>query len=145
VELEEGSYVYYGYLRSIGSAVLEVEYIGEVWLFHQTDRQCADGILRDRAMRPGWRGMFGAGIYFAADPRTTNTKAHRFGMMIKAHVTIGTALVLRQARIDFDPSCLPLLGFGGVKGCGGPDRPCEFIVYDSWRVTDITVTRWDPS
>jgi hypothetical protein len=105
VELEEGPYPYYSYLRSIGSAILEGEFIGQVWLFHQIDRQCADGILRSMAMYPG-RGMFGAGIYFAEDRRTTNTNTHRLGMMIKARVAIGMALVLREAENAFDASCL---------------------------------------
>jgi hypothetical protein len=85
--------------------------------------------------------MFGKGIYFVTNPIHTGAKARHYGVMLCATVDIGRALILRDASDgryhNFSPATLAHAGCGGVKGQSCPSAVWEYVVYDSWRVSNI--------
>ena len=65
-------------------------------LYHQTDAETAEVILRTQRMKPGSGGLAGGGIYFATTPELTGHKAHKKGVILEATVASSTPSLRMQ-------------------------------------------------
>jgi hypothetical protein len=109
-------------------------------LYHQTDAETAEVILRTQRMKPGSGGLAGGGIYFATTPELTGHKAHRHGVILEATVALGKIHTLEAAG---DPNMtlqkLQSLGYDSVCIARPVSRGQEYVVYDPKQVLSI---RW---
>jgi hypothetical protein len=117
--------------------IYPVEYMGQVELYHATHGSAAWNIVKSQNMMRGWQGNFGGGIYFAATADIARQRAVNSRTVLKATVNLDIVLIVEGAVNDFRPECLKKIGCGGLKGMPAPGMPWEFVVYESWRVTDI--------
>ena len=115
---------------------------GGIRLFHQTDRDIAEIILKTQRMKPGSSGLAGGGIYFATTPELTQHKAQRKGVILEATVRLGKIMTLDS---DGDssmsrPKLQRMGGFDSVCIARPVSRGHEYVVYDSKQVLSIERT-----
>ena len=107
-------------------------------LYHQTDAETAEIILRPQRMQPGSSGLAGGGIYFATTPELTGHKAHKKGVILEATVALGRIYTLEAAG---DPSMtlqkLKSLGYNSVCIARAVSSGHEYVVYDPKQVSAI--------
>jgi hypothetical protein len=112
------------YWQSIVAAMAKVETEGhhdrEQWMYHMTDNKSGQLIADSCMMKPGSRGMFGAGIYFCSKPADCQHKALRKGVLIKAKVRLGRCLICRSANPTLNKVKVQQVGCLSVKAPGGP-------------------------
>mmetsp|Transcript_90392 Transcript_90392/g.162982 ORF Transcript_90392/g.162982 Transcript_90392/m.162982 type:complete len:281 (-) Transcript_90392:109-951(-) len=113
-------------------------------LYHQTGGQAGPLILAN-GFRPGSSGWCGGGIYFAASPKATETKAigpqsHK-GFMIQAKVNVGRVKYMpKHCDRSLNGAKLASWGFDSVRFNPGDGN--EFIVYDSSRIISTVQIPW---
>jgi hypothetical protein len=117
------------------------EDLGIRTLYHETSHQAAMLILESRRMMPGPRGMFGPGIYFAPTPESAHNKTLHQGQILVASVDLGRTLILRQPTNRMDLDTVTLAGCQSVTGQSAPNRPWEYVVYESARVIHVRSRR----
>ena len=107
-------------------------------LYHQTDAETAEVILRTQRMKPGSGGLAGGGIYFATTPELTGHKAHKKGVILEATVSLGKVLTL-DATGDPDMTLRKLKskGFDSVCIARKVSSGQEYVVYDPEQVLSI--------
>jgi hypothetical protein len=111
-------------------------------LYHATSRANGESIRKSGKMHCGSSGMFGAGIYFANSPESAKYKARNDGRigdaMVLAEVDLGTSLEVSKANSNLNKANVSSQNCQSVHGhiAGRGD---EFVVFDSWRVTVISV------
>jgi hypothetical protein len=107
-------------------------------LYHQTDAETAEVILRTQRMKPGSGGLAGGGIYFATTPELTGHKAHKKGVILEATVALGKIHTLDAAG---DPTMtlqkLKSMGFDSVCIARAVSSGHEYVVYDPGQVQRI--------
>ena len=109
-------------------------------LFHMTDETAADAIIKSETMRPGSKGMFGAGIYGCMRKEDCLGKAHNTGVTLRLEVKLGRSLVCRKARPELTLAAVRKFDCSSVKGLGGTAvTRDEYAVFESWQVTRISV------
>jgi len=115
-------------------------------LYHQTTAVGGKAIATSGEMRPGSRGMYGAGIYFAETPKQTIGKAlvdpNETRYMVKATVAIGDERVVHRARPYLNDEIIADQGYDSVLALPGAglSRP-ERVVYNSDQVQVESVRR----
>ena len=106
-------------------------------LYHQTDAETAEVILRTQRMKPGSGGLAGGGIYFATTPELTS-RAHKKGVILEATVALGKILTLDATG---DPTMtlqkLKSMGYGSVCIARAVSSGHEYVVYDPGQVMSI--------
>ena len=108
----------------------------EKTLFHQTNNQVANIILRSQTMLRGKMGLAGGGIYFAETAVATNHKAHQKGRILKCQVRLGKIYTVGQnGNPSITHQSLLKSGYDSVKipRLGG----VEYVVYNSDQVYNI--------
>ena len=106
-----------------------------VRLVHITDPEAARAIVDSMQMRPGSKGMFGAGIYFAESVKVAGFKALHKGAVIHADVLLGYSLVCRQANHGLTYEYVhDQCGCNSVEGWGKVYP--EYVVY-RWNQVSI--------
>eukprot|EP00296_Roombia_truncata_P007811 JP446264.1.p1 GENE.JP446264.1~~JP446264.1.p1 ORF type:complete len:290 (+),score=16.54 JP446264.1:43-912(+) len=108
-------------------------------LFHQTDSDAAQGILRNGFQR-GSGGLAGGGIYFADNEVDTCHKAHRFGVILSATVLLGNVKNMSSSG-DRNVTFKSLLD-RGYDSVMIPRSGTEYAVYNSDQVTDIRIAAY---
>ena len=107
-------------------------------LYHQTDAETAEIILRTQRMQPGSSGLAGGGIYFATTAELTGHKAHKKGVILEATVALGKMLTLTAVG---DPTMtlqkLKSMGFDSVCIARPVSSGQEYVVYDPGQVMSI--------
>ncbi|CAJ1458899.1 unnamed protein product [Effrenium voratum] len=104
-------------------------------LYHETDSQAAERILRSQQMLRGESGMAGGGIYVAESPSEARQKAHRHGVMLKADVRVGRSKEVHGA-ISTCCSRLQDEGYDSVRNLWCRTGP-EHVVYNCGQVSNI--------
>ena len=107
-------------------------------LYHQTDDESAQRILKTKSFCPGRTGLAGGGIYFAVTPYDTHHKANKHGVILRAQVKLGRVLKLTA---EGDPNMtLERLLQRGYDSVMIP-RPggTEYVVYIPEQVLGIEV------
>jgi hypothetical protein len=111
------------YWNSIVAAMAKVETEGhhdrEEWMYHMTDDKSGQLIADSCMMKPGSKGMFGAGIYFCLKPADCQHKALRKGVLIKAKVRLGRSLICRSKNPTLNKVKVQQVGCLSVKAPGG--------------------------
>ena len=117
-------------------------------LYHQTDAETAEIILRTQRMKPGSGGLAGGGIYFATTPELTGHKAHKNGVILEATVSLGKVHTLdAPGDPDMTLQKLKSKGFDSVCIARAVSSGQEYVVYDPEQVlsivraTDIPISR----
>ena len=112
-------------------------------LYHQTDRDAANAILRSQQMLKGSGGSLGAGIYFAETPEATTAKARKNGVILKCEVKLGKQLSVKAGSQNTFKSVRE-----GVRGqdydsvvCTQFNSGTEYVVFDSVQVVKISEYR----
>lgn len=109
-------------------------------MYHQTDAATAKHILNTQTMLPGIKGLAGAGIYFATDPGLTGHKARKKGVILECTVNIGNFKTLgKEGDKGMTRERLRAEGYDSVRIQRGLDSGQEYVVYESWRVSDIDI------
>ena len=107
-------------------------------LYHLTDADTAEIILRTQRMQPGSSGLAGGGIYFATTAELTGHKAHKKGVILEATVALGKMLTLTAVG---DPTMtlqkLKSMGFDSVCIARPVSSGQEYVVYDPGQVMSI--------
>lgn len=104
-------------------------------LFHQTDSETAEIILRTQEMKPGTSGLAGGGIYFATSKELTHHKATRKGVILEATVRLGKIKTLdADGDRGMTHSKLQRMGFDSVCLARQVSSGHEYVVYDSKQV-----------
>jgi hypothetical protein len=115
------------------------EDLGTQILFHATNKTAGTQILQSGRMLPGTAGMFGAAIYFAGSvqeaQRISRYWSHNNGIVIKAQVRLGRALVLSAPSNDLTLEKITAVGAETVKGRSSPRGTWQYVVFESERVT----------
>lgn len=107
--------------------------------YHQTSPELAQLILKN-GFRPGHEGWCGGGIYFAATPQATYTKAigpesHK-GFIIEAQVDLGRDLHLpKKCDTSMTGSKLQSKGYDSITF--NPGDGTEYVVYSKSRVKSM--------
>jgi hypothetical protein len=115
-----------------------------VTMISQTSAVGGKGIAKSGEMRPGSKGMYGAGIYFAETPKQTIGKAivdpNETRYMVKARVAVGEERVVHHARPYLNEEILEEQGYDSVLALPGAglSRP-ERVVYNSDQVEVVSV------
>jgi hypothetical protein len=135
---EQRSRIFFRLCRVFVGRICPMEYMGEIELYHSTQVLSACQIVKSQTMIPGWQGNFGRGIYFAATPEIACGRATATGAVLKAKVNIDLVMVVSQAMPGFLPEYLKEVSCGGLKGMPAEEMPWEFVVYESWRITNIS-------
>ena len=104
-------------------------------LYHQTSPDVAASILATQRMHSGVSGLASAAIYFATTPCATKYKAHAFGVILQATVSLG-----RVKELPFEGAAISLTdltreGYDSVliRRSSGD----EYAVYHTNQVKDI--------
>lgn len=105
---------------------------GNIILFHATNLKAGESIMNSRVMKPGKKGRYGAGIYFAESEEICRRKtAQGADYLITALVMMGKCLRVtanKQSTITYE--WLKEQGYDSV--IGGPySNSLEYIVYRS--------------
>ena len=121
--------------------------IGDLKLYHMTDKNAAEAIAKSGKMLRGSNGWFGGGIYFARTKAKCTSKAHNGHAdpyFIYAKVKMGTALML-------DTKAHGGVGRQGITHTALKNRGCnsvlayniasgnEYVVYNWARVKIISI------
>ena len=110
--------------------------------YHATSYEAAKCILRDSYLVKGKKGMFGAGIYFAATLEIAKHKSRsRVGAYVIAKVNFGTALILFKPHNNLTFDDVKKYGCDSVMGRRAADGHWEFIVYESKRTWPLQMFR----
>ena len=88
-------------------------------------------------MKPGIRGIAGAGIYFATDPGLTGHKCHKSGVILEATVHVGNYKSVQGGDPNITLEGLRREGFDSVRVERSIGSGQEYIVYEPWRVRNI--------
>lgn len=115
----------------------EDDYASLGWetLYHQTDPEAADAILRSQKMYRGSGGLAGGAIYFATNQSDTAHKAKSHGVILRAEVYLGKSKKIPNSGEDYTYTKLKRQGYDSVT----IDRPggTEYAVYDCGQVKNI--------
>jgi hypothetical protein len=105
-------------------------------LYHATSRHAAQEIQSSGEMKPGTRGMYGAGMYFASTKEDARRKARFDGsgedMLITADVWVGCMLEVRSPMGHLTGELVRSYGCHSVHGIGGNGD--EFVVFRPHRI-----------
>jgi len=106
-------------------------------LYHQTDKDGAAGIKRDKAIRSSEEGMLGPGKYLTECQKDTFGKANNTGYMVKCEVCVGNAMPVRGTWNNLTESTVHRRGYDSVV-TRGRSRP-ERVIYrdDAVRVKEV--------
>jgi hypothetical protein len=111
-------------------------------LYHQTTLEGAISIIRDHKFRRSKSGWFGDGIYFAGSPAETRNKANHKGIILRADVKLGRRLYYHipynRNCHKFTPHDLRRKKHGSVVASRRGVAK-EYLVFNSWRVSNISV------
>lgn len=124
-------------MAAMGSGASAADKNG-IELYHQTDEGIADAIVKSQHMKPGTKGLAGAGIYFATTPELTGHKARGKGVILKAYVRLGKVLTLPEhgdTRMTLEK--LRSMGFDSVCIARKVSSGHEYVVYDPSQVLHI--------
>jgi hypothetical protein len=125
-----------------------MRHIGVMRVYHATNLEAGLSIMRDRTMKPGVAGLFGAGIYFAEKPEFAIGKAAGDGSQRGAIVIVtvladfGHALQIEGTAYGMTGAILKGRGCQSLVGRSGSQAPWEYVLYDASRITaleDFTV------
>mmetsp|Transcript_40032 Transcript_40032/g.64943 ORF Transcript_40032/g.64943 Transcript_40032/m.64943 type:complete len:180 (-) Transcript_40032:425-964(-) len=102
---------------------------GVLILYHQTSPESAMSILLS-GFRCGSGGTYGAGIYFADNPRATHLKAQDRGAILECRVVLGRAALTNASSMwkKGDAVRAHRLGFDSVV-IQGFNSGTEYVVY----------------
>jgi hypothetical protein len=109
-------------------------------LYHQTSPEIARAILATGQMKPGSKGYGGAGIYFAAAPEITATKATKKGVILECEVDLGK---VKEICCSGDWSSRVwhwLYDYDSIKITSISDGT-EWVVFDSSRIKAVRLWR----
>lgn len=109
-------------------------------LYHQTSPEIARAILATGQMKPGSKGYGGAGIYFAAAPEITATKATKKGVILECEVDLGKVKEIRSAGDWSSRVWHWLYDYDSIKITSISDG-AEWVVFDSSRVKAVRLWR----
>jgi hypothetical protein len=115
-------------------------------LFHMTSIANAVSILRKQEMHAGSHGLCGPGIYFGSDPGQLCHKARAQGVILSAQVDLGNIMIAQKSHCHPGEDWAGILdarGHDSVR-CTGLASGDEYIVYEAWRVTSITLHTASP-
>ena len=114
--------------------------LGILILFHATSEEIARKIMEEHSFKPGSKGMFGAGMYFADNRKAAMHKtAHGKDAIVVAVVAMDIALVVEGPKYDLNESQINELGCNSVLGRSSPAAEWEYVVYDPKRVYPIAM------
>jgi hypothetical protein len=114
--------------------------IGVKRLYHATSRKAGASIYDQKKMLAGRNGMFGAGIYFAETKEVARLKSRNGpDIIVTSDVNMGRALVLESPSNSMTLARLHFLGCNSIQGRSSPRCNWEFVVFESWRVTLVSV------
>lgn len=117
--------------------------LGLLRAFHATTNLAAEGIIFDKSLKKGSVGMFGGGIYFAADKSTAKYKCPLKSVAeayVECVVDFGNALILEKPNNSITLDFLQKCGCDSVMGRRTEGTDWEFVVYDSKRVWPMKIT-----
>jgi hypothetical protein len=84
--------------------------------------------------------MFGAAVYFADTPEAARHKSqHGEAVIVTADVDMGRSLVLEGPANELTLNTVRQLGCDSVKGRGSAKSGWEYVVFESSRITLISV------
>jgi hypothetical protein len=108
-------------------------------LYHETNSQCAELIIRSQFMNVGTAGdlLFGEAIYFADSPNAAECKSRHHGVMLVADVNLGRTLRLTGPNSTLCRAGMDQLGYQSVMGRAATTHPWEYAVYNPAQVTNI--------
>jgi hypothetical protein len=115
---------------------VEKLYLGTFILYHQTSHTAAHVIVSSQTMYAGRGGFFGPGIYFGRTADDTSKLGGGGGVILRARVDLGRALILSSSAGSMNLNTLRSADCQSVWGHAG-NRPWEFVVYSSAQVTNI--------
>lgn len=111
-------------------------------VYHATTYEAAQNILKDMYLVKGSKGMFGAGIYFAATMEIAKHKCRtNVGAYVIAKVDFGTALIRCAPEKTLTLDEIKRYGCDSVMGRSGPNTNWEFIVYESERTWPLKMMK----
>lgn len=123
---------------------VRIIYIGEKKVYHATDYNSAQNIIRDRLLKKGTNGMFGPGIYFASSPQIAKQKTlhvHHFAnTYVECMVDFGNALILEEPNHNIKLEDITKHGCNSILGRSQIGHKWEFVVYESSRTKPISMT-----
>lgn len=115
--------------------------LGKRNVIHATTYEAAQNILKENSLRLGKSGMFGAGIYFAANKKIARHKCTIARGTVAAYVScvvdFGNALILNRPNKTMCLNDLEKLGCNSVMGRSKEGRDWEFVVYERSRTNPI--------
>jgi hypothetical protein len=114
--------------------------LGTMRLYHSTSHEAAASIYAEQRMRAGRCGMFGAAIYFADSKEHARRKSRGgIDVIITADVDLGRTLVLASPNHAMTLAKLNALGYNSIKGRTGPSGVSDYVVFESSRITLISM------
>jgi hypothetical protein len=130
---------------------MTTENIGKKILYHATNRDAYESIMKTKSMILGKKGLFGPGIYFAETEESAQHKSKYDGgvndVIIKAEVDVGTALVLESSEGP-DESYKEYMNFelvksyecNSIKGRSNPNALWEYVLFEPERIMLLGIT-----
>lgn len=113
--------------------------LGCVTLYHATSLEIAFKIMCE-GFRPGSKGLFGAGIYFADSKAAAAYKsAHSNDAFVVAQVYMGKALIVEGPRYTLNEAQILELGCDSVKGRKTSNSDWEYVVYHPMKVRPLRI------
>lgn len=109
-------------------------------LYHQTSKENAEKILREKKMMRGQTGLVGGGIYFCKSINLTHGKAHQKGHAVIANVKLGRVKTVSAAG-DSTITFRSLLkkGYDSVRVSRSSGE--EYVVYNYDQVQVMGITQ----
>lgn len=108
--------------------------LGKRCVIHATTYEAAQNIIKEKSLRLGKSGMFGAGIYFANSKRIARNKCIIENGIVAAYVQcvvdFGNALILDKPYKSMCLEKLDEIGCNSVMGRANIGRDWEFVVYE---------------
>ena len=118
-------------------------HLGILKVFHATSTNCALRIIKEKKMKSGTKGMFGAGIYFAATKNIAIHKCavagHKYEQIFICKVDFGNALIFEKPFKNITREYVQSYGCDSIMGRSAKKRNWEFVVYDSNRIKILTM------
>jgi hypothetical protein len=107
-------------------------------LYHATELETAQEIVRSGTMIPSTKGMLGPGIYFAETMEGAKVKCRHKGAVLEMDVALGNPLVTDKAWSTLNEQVVRRCGFDSVKEIGFRTGT-EYVVYSASRVFNIGI------
>jgi len=104
-------------------------------VYHQTDDESAQAILRSKRFNRGSSGIAGPGIYFAETPEATQNKARKRGHILRCTILLGNMLEL-GAQGDSTLS-IEKMRARGYDSASVARELKEYVVYGSDQIIDV--------